>query len=195
MSRPIEYGAIHGRFQPFHLGHMTYLRYALAHADRVAVGITNPWPHLTQVVEGTDMQRHLPTHNPFTLFERVEMISGAVAHLGDATARRVLIVPFDVNADPHLYDRFIPLRFTQFVAAHEAWDVEKIRRFRQAGYRVHNVPVEDDRITATAVRSAMTVRGSGWQQMVPPGIAEVVDRIGATGRLTQAANSLEEDHR
>ena len=35
---------IHGRFQPFHNGHLDYLRGALARCDELFVGITNPDP-------------------------------------------------------------------------------------------------------------------------------------------------------
>ena len=35
---------IHGRFQPFHLGHLEYLAGAASEADEVWVGITNPDP-------------------------------------------------------------------------------------------------------------------------------------------------------
>ena len=37
-------GMIHGRFQPFHLGHLEYLRGAAERCDEVFVGITNPDP-------------------------------------------------------------------------------------------------------------------------------------------------------
>ena len=37
-------GMIHGRFQPFHLGHLEYLKGAAERSDEVFVGITNPDP-------------------------------------------------------------------------------------------------------------------------------------------------------
>jgi len=35
---------IHGRFQPFHNGHLEYLRGAASRCDEIFVGITNPDP-------------------------------------------------------------------------------------------------------------------------------------------------------
>ena len=35
---------IHGRFQPFHNGHLEYLRGAAERSDEVWIGITNPDP-------------------------------------------------------------------------------------------------------------------------------------------------------
>lgn len=185
MSRLLEYGAIHGRFQPFHTGHLTYLRHALRLADTVAVGVTTPHPHLNQVVEPTDVQRHLTANNPFTFFERLQMITAAVSNLEDAGGR-VLVVPFDISADPRLYPYFVPLRFTQFVSPHEPWDTEKIRRFRSAGYSVQEIPTETGRVTATAVRSALVAGGDTWQTMVPTGVAAVLESFNARGRLAAA---------
>ena len=36
------WGMIHGRFQPFHTGHLEYLVAAAARCERLVVGITNP---------------------------------------------------------------------------------------------------------------------------------------------------------
>ena len=37
-------GMIHGRFQPFHNGHLEYMRGAAERSDELWVGITNPDP-------------------------------------------------------------------------------------------------------------------------------------------------------
>ena len=37
-------GMIHGRFQPFHNGHLEYMRGAAEQSDELWVGITNPDP-------------------------------------------------------------------------------------------------------------------------------------------------------
>lgn len=44
---------MHGRFQPFHLGHRAYIQEALSLADEVIVGITSPLPLAETVVEAT----------------------------------------------------------------------------------------------------------------------------------------------
>ena len=64
---------IHGRFQPFHNGHLEYLRGAAACSDDVFVGITNPDPRRIRE-ESSDPLRHLPESNPFTYAERLLMI-------------------------------------------------------------------------------------------------------------------------
>ena len=64
---------IHGRFQPFHNGHLEYLRGAAARSEAVFVGITNPDPRRVKE-EPSDPMRHLPESNPFTYTERLLMI-------------------------------------------------------------------------------------------------------------------------
>ncbi len=43
-EQPARYGMVHGRFQPFHLGHLEYTLKALACSQTLIVGITNPTP-------------------------------------------------------------------------------------------------------------------------------------------------------
>ena len=66
---------IHGRFQPFHNGHLEYLRGAAARSDEVFVGITNPDPRASSQ-RPSDPLRHLPESNPFTYVERLLMVEG-----------------------------------------------------------------------------------------------------------------------
>ncbi len=178
----LELACVHGRFQPFHLGHWDYLLQALALAEHVVVGITCPvlTPDLL-VEERTDTLRHLPRNNPFTYFERSEMITASLR--GHATRDRVLIVPLDVNGPPQLWQQTVPLYAVQVVTPHEPWDEEKASRFRAAGYTTQSLPAEKDRTTATEVRRRMA-QSLPWRHLVPPGTAAVIDRYDLTSRLS-----------
>ena len=72
---------IHGRFQPFHLGHLEYLRGAAERSDEVLVGITNPDPARIKP-EASDPLRHLPESNPYSYVERLLMVKAAAADAG-----------------------------------------------------------------------------------------------------------------
>ena len=65
---------IHGRFQPFHNGHLEYLRGAAERSDEVWIGITNPDPERIKP-EASDPLRHLPESNPFSYVERLLMVT------------------------------------------------------------------------------------------------------------------------
>ena len=65
MQQPAQprYGMIHGRFQPFHLGHREYLRLALDRRETLLIGITNADP--TQIAEEAEAtHRHRPDRQP-----------------------------------------------------------------------------------------------------------------------------------
>ena len=93
---------IHGRFQPFHQGHLEYLRGAAERSDEVWVGITNPDP--TRIKEeASDPLRHLPESNPYTYAERLLMVKD-----GRRRGHRVVhVIPFPVN-EPELWDAYVP---------------------------------------------------------------------------------------
>ena len=162
---------IHGRFQPFHLGHLEYLRGASARSDEVWVGITNPDP--TRVKEEpSDPLRHLPESNPYTYAERLLMVK--------ETARDesidVHVIPFPVN-EPELWDVYVPRDAVQFIRRFSEWGGTKIERLRAAGY---DVVVLDEgaekEISGADVRSAMR-SGGDWRSLVPAGVARVIDSL------------------
>ena len=66
-----------GRFQPVHADHVRLFRLALEAAGRLVVAVTNPDPG-TYRAEPDSSHRHLPEANPFTYFERLELLTAAL---------------------------------------------------------------------------------------------------------------------
>ena len=93
---------IHGRFQPFHNGHLEYMRGAADRSDELWVGITNPDPARIRP-EASDPARHLPESNPYTYDERLLMVKAAAGDLG-LDAASVHVIPFPVN-EPRSLER------------------------------------------------------------------------------------------
>jgi cytidyltransferase-like protein len=159
---------IHGRFQPFHNGHLEYLRGAAARSDEVFVGITNPDPVRVKE-EPSDPLRHLPESNPFTYVERLLMIE-AVAQ---DEAIPVHVIPFPVN-EPELWPAYVPDRVTQYLRLFSEWSGTKLERMREAGYEVVILDEgSEKRISGVDVRAALR-SGSDWESLVPPGVARVI---------------------
>lgn len=162
---------IHGRFQPFHNGHLAYLRGAAARSELVFVGITNPDPRRVRE-EPSDPLRHLPESNPFTYTERLLMI--------DAVARDegipVHAIPFPVN-EPELWPAYVPDRVTQYLRLFSDWGGTKLERMRDAGYEVVILDegVEKE-ISGRDVREALR-DGRDWEALVPPGVARVIHSL------------------
>ncbi len=165
---------IHGRFQPFHNGHLEYLRGAAARSDEVFVGITNPDPWRVRE-EPSDPLRHLPESNPFTYVERLLMIAAVAADEG-AVAH---VIPFPVN-EPELWPAYVPEGVTQYLRLFSAWGGTKLERMREAGYEVVVLDEgAEKRLSGVEVREAMRA-GGDWEGLVPAGVARVIrslDRV------------------
>jgi nicotinamide-nucleotide adenylyltransferase len=164
-------GMIHGRFQPFHNGHLEYLRGACERSDEVFVGITNPDPTRIKP-EASDPLRHLPESNPWTYAERLLMVKAAV---GDASIglERVHVIPFPVN-EPELWPAYVPEGVTQYIRLFSEWGGTKLDWFRDGGYEV--VVLDEGiekRISGADVREKLR-NGGDWEALVPAGVARVI---------------------
>jgi nicotinamide-nucleotide adenylyltransferase len=165
---------IHGRFQPFHNGHLEYLRGAARRCDEVFVGITNPDPARIRPEEA-DPLRHLPESNPFTYVERLLMVKAAAADAGIG-AERLHVIPFPVN-EPELWPAYVPDDVVQFLRLFSDWGGTKLERLREAGYEV--VVLDEGaakEISGADVRAALRDDGD-WECLVPPGVARVLRRL------------------
>ena len=159
---------VHGRFQPFHNGHLEYLRGAADRCDELFVGITNPDPRRIKE-EPSDPLRHLPESNPFTYVERLLMIQAVAADEGV----RARVIPFPVN-EPELWSAYVPDGVTQFLRLFSDWGGTKLERLRAAGYEVVVLDEGAEKeISGADVRAAMH-GGGDWESLVPPGVARVI---------------------
>jgi cytidyltransferase-like protein len=170
---------IHGRFQPFHRGHLEYMRGAAERCDELWVGITNPDPARV-LPEASDPARHLPESNPYSYDERLLMVKAAAGEL-ELDPCRVHVIPFPVN-EPNLWNAYVPEGITQYLRLFSAWGGEKQERLLAAGYEV--VILDDGaekQISGADVREALR-SGADWESLVTPGVAAVIrslDRIPA----------------
>jgi len=162
---------IHGRFQPFHNGHLEYLRGAAARSGELFVGITNPDPRRVRE-EASDPLRHLPESNPFTYAERLLMVEAVAEDEGI----RAHVIPFPVN-EPELWPAYVPPGVTQYLRLFSAWGGTKLDRMRQAGYEVVVLDEGAEKeISGADVRAALH-SGGDWEALVPAGVARVIKSL------------------
>ena len=174
MNRPGTAGMIHGRFQPFHNGHLEYLHRAAERSEDVFVGITNPDPARIRP-EASDPLRHLPESNPWSYVERMLMVKAAATELRLDLAR-VHVIPFPVN-EPELWPAYVPDGVTQYIRLFSAWGGTKLDRMREAGYEVVILDEGAEKLISGAdVREALR-NDDGWESMVPPGVARVIREL------------------
>jgi nicotinamide-nucleotide adenylyltransferase len=183
---PVRYGMVHGRFQPFHNGHLQYTLKALACCDHLIIGITNPDPSVI-VEEATDPERHHPSANIFTFFERQRMIRAALAE-ARVDLTRVSLVPFPIH-HPERWPFYCPAGTTQFVRLFSAWGKEKAKRFQETGWKVE---VLDQGVAKQVSGSEVRRRlceGQGWEELVPGAVAVMLKEIDAVERLRKGVRS------
>lgn len=162
---------VHGRFQPFHNGHLEYLRGAAERSEEVFVGITNPDPARIKP-EPSDPLRHLPESNPYSYAERLLMVKAAAGDLALDLAH-VHVIPFPVN-EPELWPAYVPAGVTQYVRLFSEWGSTKLERMREAGYEVVVLDEGTEKqLSGADVRAAIR-EGRDWQALVPPGVARVL---------------------
>jgi nicotinamide-nucleotide adenylyltransferase len=165
---------IHGRFQPFHNGHLEYLKGAAARSQELFVGITNPDRERIKP-EASDPLRHLPESNPYTYVERLLMVKAAAADAG-IEAERVHVIPFPIN-EPELWGAYVPEDVVQYIRLFSDWGGTKLDRLRAAGYEVVVLDEGAEKAVSGAdVREALRT-GGDWEAMVPPGVAALLKRF------------------
>lgn len=179
--RLAEFGMVHGRFQPFHNEHLDYVLRGLARSTTLVVGVTNPEPS-ERIPESTSAHRHIAESNPFTFFQRTQMITQCLIDCG-INLSKISIVPFHLFR-PDLWLNYLPKpeSTTQYVRIFSEWEEKKIQLFESHGFRVtvldRNVPKN---IEATQVRKLLDEEGD-WRSLVPSGTARVIQLI-EEGRL------------
>jgi nicotinamide-nucleotide adenylyltransferase len=174
------YGMIHGRFQPFHTGHLEYALAALSRCSHLIVGITNPDPSAV-VEEPTDPQRHRPRANPFSFFERQWMVRAALAEAG-VEPGCCSVVPFPIH-HPERWRSYCPADAVQYVRLFSDWGREKLQRLEAGGWTVEVLDGgAAKRVSGSEVRHKLRT-GQGWEACVPPAVAEVLRAIHAEERL------------
>ena len=172
----VSIGMIHGRFQPFHIGHFDYLRSALKQCSRLIVGITNPEPRATREAKSDD-HRHRPEHNPFSFYLRARMIEETLQRCPecDNWAAHLTIVPFPIHT-PEVWQFYVPGRnVVQFLRLLDPWDHEKRDAFIKFGYHVQTIP-GDRMMSGIAIRKDLASGGSSWRDCVPAGTLWVLEQ-------------------
>ena len=172
------FGMVHGRFQPFHLGHLDYAKKAAMRCEHLIVGITNPDPFEIEQEASSD-HRHLAESNPYTYFQRAEMIRAALIDEG-FDLRKVSLIPFSVH-HPEKWPYYLPpaANVVQFIRVFSEWEQTKAERLREHGFTVEildkGAPKE---YAGVDVRGRMEA-GDGWKERVPPSVAEVIKQVHA----------------
>ena len=98
----VDLGFIHGRFQLFHNDHLNYALLAKEQCKKLIVGITSPENTLL-IREEVDPHRSEAASNPFTYYERYNMVKLALLEAG-IKREDFDIVPYPIERPEILYN-------------------------------------------------------------------------------------------
>ena len=145
-------GLLIGRFQPFHLGHLEALRFALSKVDKLWVGLGSS-------------NKPVEKNNPFTAEERKEMILSSI----DDSMKKDISIYFIPDVDNHVkwiekIDAIVPKfdiifsndNLTKHLYSKRATQVVSIPFFNR------------DKLSGTNIRD-LIISDQKWDDLVPEG--------------------------
>jgi cytidyltransferase-like protein len=183
ISAKLSAGSIHGRFQPFHNGHLEYLKGALDRCDYLYIGITQfRRRNLVQVESAAATHRAQPESNPLSYFERVNMVQSVLRSMC-VGPDHYCIVPFPIEDPSELHD-FLSTTVTVFTTTYDAWNERKIEILRGLGYTVVNLWSRQHKAVAGQdLRRLLRDGDPTWRTFVPTAVARTLDELQIAERL------------
>ena len=159
-------GLLIGRFQPFHLGHLDALRFALSKVDKLWIGLGSS-------------NKPLQKNNPFSAEERKEMILSSIA---ESMKQRIQIY-FIPDLENHI--KWIELIDTLVPKFDTVFTNDELTRHLYSKRDVEVLPipfVKRDILSGTNIRNMMT-SDQKWDDLVPEGTKNFLYKTSAKQRL------------
>ena len=159
-------GLLIGRFQPFHLGHLEALGFALSKVRNLWLGLGSS-------------NRPMERDNPFSAEERKGMILSSI----DADAKeRITIYPISDFGDHVKWIEGIDSAVPKFDIVFSN-DPLTAHLYSRRSVDVLSIPfVRRDELSGTRIRD-LIVRDQEWEHLVPHGTRDFLRRCGAGARL------------
>jgi nicotinamide-nucleotide adenylyltransferase len=170
----VNRGLYVGRFQPFHLGHLDAIKYALERVDELIIVI------------GSAQYSH-NSYNPFTAGERLVMVRRALQEAGIVNGK-IWIVPVP---DVHLHMLWVSAVEGYTPKFGVVYSNEPLTRrlFTEAGYTVNEIPLFDRKVYSSTVIREKMVKDENWTGFVPKKVSEYIVEIDGVNRLKDLAQT------
>lgn len=159
-------GLLIGRFQPFHLGHLEALQFALSKVDKLWIGLGSS-------------NKPVEKNNPFTAEQRKEMI---LSSINDSMKEKISI-HFIPDVDNHIrwiekIDTIVP----KFDIIFSNDDLTK-HLYSKRNIQVLSIPfLNRESLSGTNIRD-LIISDQKWDDLVPNGTRNFLERTDAKEHL------------
>ena len=162
-------GLFIGRFQPFHLGHLATIKFALKSVEQLII-----------VIGSADKSHE--KRNPFTAGERIEMIKDSLDGDNEIDVSRILMIPVPDTGVHALWTSQINLLVPRYKIVFSN-DPFTMILFRETGTKVIEPQLYKRQLfSATEIRSRI-VKNSSWEKLVTPETSQVIKDVGGITRI------------
>jgi len=174
-------GYTHGRFQPFHKGHLPIMLYILENYDELWVGISNPLRKLPANIDelGEDLQRsikkaRLEKKNIFTFLQRKRMILETLEDEGTDLSRVKIYPHFGYYEETNWTDFMPPKKLTTILLhCKDVHHNKKIKYYKDHNWKVETMPMLKDGYSGTLFHEEYP--NGKWQDLIPDGTKRVLN--------------------
>lgn len=159
-------GLLIGRFQPFHLGHLDALRFALSKVDKLWIGLGSS-------------NKPLQKNNPFSAEERREMILSSI----DESMKQRIQIYFIPDLENHIkWIEFIDTLVPKFDTVFTNDELTR-HLYSKRDVQVLPIPfVKRDILSGTNIRDTI-ISDQKWEDLVPEGTKNFLYKTSAKQRL------------
>ncbi len=164
-----SWGCVIGRFQPFHLDHLSLATEVISSGRRLIVAITNAERSWRVPVDEAP-HRHTDGANPFSYAQRAEMVRAALSPLVPDDSFQV--TPFPIH-DPSVWSTYLPPGTQCWVRDRGPWESRKIRELAVC-YPVRSVPRLNPERSGTEIRRKISAGDPSWTNDVPTPVADLI---------------------
>ena len=159
-------GLLIGRFQPFHLGHLEALQFALSKVDKLWLGLGSS-------------NKSIEHNNPFSAEERKKMILSSI----DDSMKNKITIYFIPDLDNHVkwiekIDTIVP-KFDIVFSNDPLTD----HLYSKRSVQVMTIPfLKRDQLSGTRVRDLIK-SDQKWDDLVPSGTKVILENLDSKNRL------------
>ncbi|MGD1835809.1 MAG: nicotinamide-nucleotide adenylyltransferase [Nitrososphaeraceae archaeon] len=172
-------GLFIGRFQPFHLGHLESIKFALDKVDTLIIVI------------GSAQKSH-EKRNPFTAGERIQMIRNTLYEISTIDLQKIIFIPIPDNNIHLLWTYNIDILVPQYDIVFTN-DPFTIFLFQERHKNVIKPKLYNRNIySGTMIRKFMIDDNDKWKNLVHKEVFSLIDKIKGVERL-QLISKLHEN--